>query len=148
LPRVITPTAQHASAVLIAEVSLDVKYFAEHAVDNGSPELAHRGKAPLVVAERQQNAGVATGGNRAFRLTSSEGKWLFTPYRFSGFCYGNDLIDVQRMGGCEHHSLYVWVGNRSHEIRANGKAMGGRKPGQLLRLVANATNEVQPSAFS
>ena len=148
LPRVVAPATGDARAVLVAEMPLDMQDVAEDAVSNGPLELAHRRKAPLVVAEAKDDAGVATGGNRALGLAASESERLLAPDRLAGPRHRNDLIDVQRMRGRKHDRLHARIGNRVRKTRADLEAVRGRETGDLRGLVAHPSDEPQTPALA
>src|SRR5205823_2682837 len=141
LPRVVAPATGDTRAVLVAEMSLDMQDVAEDAVSNAMPQLAHRRKAPLVVAEAEDDAGVAAGGNSTLGLAATESERLLAPDRFAGPRHCNDLVDVQRMRGREHDRLYTRIGDCIRKFRANLEAMCGSEPGNLPGLLAHTSDE-------
>ena len=56
--RIVAPAAEHARRVLVGEIAFDMQHLADGAVGHHALELAHRGKAALVVAERERHAGL------------------------------------------------------------------------------------------
>ena len=68
LSHIVAPAAGNARAVLVTEMALDVENIAERAIRDGLPQLAHRGKTTLVVAEAKDHAGAHTSSNCAFGL--------------------------------------------------------------------------------
>jgi hypothetical protein len=76
-------------------------------------------------------------------LAATERERLLAPDRFAGPRHCNDLIDVQRMRGCEHDRLHARIGDCIRKFRANLEAMCGSEPGNLLGLLAHPADEPQ-----
>lgn len=134
--------------MLIAEIALDMKDLAELAGCDDTLDLAHAWKAALVVAERERNAGLCAGTDRAFGLGARQCQGLFAPDRLAGRRDGGNLPNVQRMRSCKKHRLHARIGNCVFEFSRELEALGYRKFTRKLRLFGDATDDPQASAFA
>ena len=114
--RVVAPAAFHAGRVLVGEIAFDMHHLADGAVGHHALELAHRGKAALVVAEREGHAGLLRGGDGARGLGAREGQRLLGPDRLAGRRHRGNLLNVQRMRRGQKHRLHARIGDRFFEV--------------------------------
>src|ERR1700680_3764849 len=102
--------------MLVGIMSLDVEDLADRAAIDDALELAHRGKATLVVAATEWSAGTAHGGDRAFGLRAGERQRFLAPHRLAGGGDHAHLLDMQRMRRRQQYGLYFGVRDGVLEI--------------------------------
>ena len=69
---IVAPAPFHTGRMLIAEIALDMKNFAQCAVCDGALELTHARKAAFVVAEGEGHTSLDAGGDSALGLDPGE----------------------------------------------------------------------------
>ncbi len=107
---------------------LDVEDVADGAALDHAFELAHRGKAALVVAAAKHDAGVAAGRDRAGGVLTRQGQRLLAPDRLPGAGDRLDLRHVERMRRRQEHGLHGGIGDGLGEVGGEPKAVLAAKP--------------------
>ena len=146
--RIVAPAARDdARRVLVAEVRLDVQHLADLSFGDDAAQRGHRRKAALVVAEREHDAGLAAGRDRALGLGERQRERLLAPHRLAGRRDRDDLLDMQRVRGRQHHRLDARIGDRVGELGGELESVRGREVAHLVRLLAHAADEAQALAL-
>ena len=148
LARVVAPAAFHAGRMLVGEIAFDMHHLADNAVGHHALELAHRGKAALVVAEREGHAGLLRGGDGARGFRARERQRLLAPDRLAGRRHRGNLLDVQRMRRCQEHRLHARIGDRFLETGGEFEAFRLGEIGDQLGLLAHPADEMQALALA
>ncbi len=135
--RIVAPAAFDAGGVLVAEVTFDVQHLADRATGDDALELAHRGKAALVVAEPEHDFGVGDCGDGPLGFRARQRQRLLAPHRLARRRHRADLRDVQRMRRRQKHRLHARIGDRIGKFRAQFKTVGLWRNRQRARALCS-----------
>ena len=146
--RIVAPAAFDAGGMLVAEMTFDVQHLADRAAGDDALELAHGGKAALVVAEPEHDFGLGHRGDGPLGFRARQRQRLLAPHRLARRRHRADLRDVQRMRRRQEHRLHARIGDRIGKFRAQLKTVGFGEIGNELGLFAHAANEAQALALA
>jgi hypothetical protein len=145
---VIAPATGHAGRVLVGEMTFNMHHLADDAIFDHALELAHRGKAALVIAAAERHAGRARRGDGALSLGPSERQRLLAPNRFAGSGRHLYLLDVQRMRRGEQNRLHFGISDRVLQVSGEPEAMLRRQLAREFRFLGDAMHDAQTIALA
>ena len=127
---------------------LDMQDLADRAQLDDALELAHGGKAALVVAGAERHAGRLHRLNRALRLGAGQRQRLLAPDRLAGRGHFPDLLDVQGMRRRQQDRLHLWIGDRIVKLARQPETVARRQFARRLRFFADAMHDAQALALA